>query len=350
MAAPDQEATKEIKYSWNEGLTWESVEVSKTPIQITNIIIEPTNTGVHFIVYGRTSSKNNTKEPKGVVISVDFDSLHERTCRDPEHPDDPNSDYEKWSPNGVVSEKCLMGHQSTYIRRKRDARCWNPEQWDRWFSFENCECTEEDWECDLGYERAKDGTCVSQTNETISYDPPEECNGDFYYVTQGYRKVAGNTCAGGVNHEPIKLPCPGKGLAKSHVFIVLVLAAVIAALCFLSNKGSRYKAAKFAQNLSEKAKATTSTSFNKLGFQKLGGQGQGPEPLHEEDDDFDSRLKFDDQDEPARPLDGKNLLDVVQGGKRMAGRSGLDTAQKNIPMISRPGKGSREDSTELVDM
>jgi len=348
VAAPDQEATKVIHYTWNEGLTWEKVEISKTPIQVTNIIIEPTNTAEHFIIYGRTAStsKDKDKVPKGVVISVDFASLHERTCRNPDKPNDPSSDYETWSPNGAISEDCLMGHQITYVRRKRESECFNNEEWDRWYSYKNCECTEEDWECDIGYERKKDGPCQSITNETVSFDPPEECNEDYYYVTKGYRKVSGNTCEGGVDHAPIRLPCPGKGITTSRIFMLLALGGVITAIVIFSNKSYSSRAQKFAHNLGEKAKATTNTSFSKLGFKKL-GENQEPNSLNEEDDEFEGRI-FDAQDEPAQPLDNKNLLDMVQKGKKMAGRSGLDTAQKSIPMISKPGAGGS--GRELMDM
>jgi Sortilin, neurotensin receptor 3, len=34
-------ATTEIIYSFNEGLTWHEMTISDTPIRITNIIIEP---------------------------------------------------------------------------------------------------------------------------------------------------------------------------------------------------------------------------------------------------------------------------------------------------------------------
>lgn len=44
VMAPDQMATRNILFSWNEGLTWEEMNISDTPIEITNIIIEPTNT------------------------------------------------------------------------------------------------------------------------------------------------------------------------------------------------------------------------------------------------------------------------------------------------------------------
>lgn len=337
MAAPDQAATKKIYYSWNEGLTWENLVISDDKIEVTNIIIEPSNTAEHFILYGRTTGQKQ----RGVVISVDFASLHERNCSNPNNPGAADSDYELWSPNGGISEECLMGHNITYVRRKREAECFNTEGWDHWYDYNNCKCTEEDWECDIGYERVKNGPCKSVTNETVSFDPPEDCRGDYYYITNGYRKVAGNTCEGGVNHEGTKLPCPGKGFSKSNIIVLLALGSLIAGLCFLSSKNNANKAKKFAQNLTNRAKSTTSTSFSRLGFKKMNDEDE-PDTLQDVDDDFDSRLKFDDHDEPARHLEDKNLMDVVKGGKKMASRGGLDTAQKSIPMISKPGDKKEE--------
>lgn len=41
VAAPNTISTKQIRYSWNEGKTWEKLTVSDTPIFVDNIIIEP---------------------------------------------------------------------------------------------------------------------------------------------------------------------------------------------------------------------------------------------------------------------------------------------------------------------
>jgi hypothetical protein len=41
LMAPMTKATKSISFSWDEGRTWNDIEISKDPIEITNIIIEP---------------------------------------------------------------------------------------------------------------------------------------------------------------------------------------------------------------------------------------------------------------------------------------------------------------------
>ncbi len=71
-----------------------------------------------------------------------------------------------------------------------------------------CKCSEEDWECDIGFERIKNGACFKIDRTEIDYEPPLECR-DKFTVSQGYRKVAGDTCSGGVDHDPLELRCPG---------------------------------------------------------------------------------------------------------------------------------------------
>lgn len=39
--AKNNDLAKEVLYSYNEGLTWHTLEISSEPVSITNIIIEP---------------------------------------------------------------------------------------------------------------------------------------------------------------------------------------------------------------------------------------------------------------------------------------------------------------------
>jgi len=76
VMAPNLEPTREISYTWNEGKTWHTMEISKTPLDITNIIIEPDSISQEFVVYGNYYETNNP-EPVGVVVTLDFKDLHE---------------------------------------------------------------------------------------------------------------------------------------------------------------------------------------------------------------------------------------------------------------------------------
>jgi hypothetical protein len=43
VMARDDEPTSEIIYSWNEGVTWETLSITKVPFYVTNILTEPSN-------------------------------------------------------------------------------------------------------------------------------------------------------------------------------------------------------------------------------------------------------------------------------------------------------------------
>ena len=124
--APDQEATNFLYYSWNEGLTWEEVKFSETPIEVTNIVADEDKKGQVFLLYGE---KPNTEE--SVIVTFDFSSLHKEKCRGIDDPDSPNSDYENWGPGGNLASKCLLGHEISFIRRKRESKCYNGEDFER---------------------------------------------------------------------------------------------------------------------------------------------------------------------------------------------------------------------------
>jgi len=62
VMASDQEATSTIYYSWDEGLSWEEFTFSEEAIEVTNIIIEPSNTSQKFIIYGETTLTTGQKK------------------------------------------------------------------------------------------------------------------------------------------------------------------------------------------------------------------------------------------------------------------------------------------------
>lgn len=240
LIADDVNPASEIFYSWDEGLTFEPLKISEEKFLIKNIIIEPTSTSQHFIIYGESQKKGDTK---GVVIGVDFSNLHEPQCKYPDIPDTQESDYEKWSPNDGKNRDCLMGHKTIYIRRKRESKCFNGLAFERKNVIENCECTESDYECDFGFARKSPGEpCISIHKKPDPNDPndkdkldhmvlkaPEKCEG-YYKISRGYRKVPGNTCINGVKFDPLLIPCPYNGIFAGlgiMFFIILVALFII---------------------------------------------------------------------------------------------------------------------------
>lgn len=245
VIANDQHPTDTVYYSWDEGLTWQELRFSQEKVMVKNIIIEPSSTALHFVVYGESLTKKGKK--RGFVTGLNFSTLNEKRCNNPEEPDSPTSDYEKWSPSdGREGHSCLLGRKYYYVRRKREVDCYNGENFERKTFVENCTCTTYDYECDEGFTRAHHSeTCNPMNSETHKipiegeiHKPPENCH-QYFSISRGYRKVPDNTCINGVKYDPIIIPCPYSGFFSSLgiIFFVLIL-LVLFGLVFLAFNNS----------------------------------------------------------------------------------------------------------------
>lgn len=99
-----------------------------------------------------------------------------------------------------------------------------------------CLCTEADYECDMNYIMNKAGKCEKMpdpldrfSGKTLS-EKEEDCALEgFYYVTQGYRKIPGDMCYGGVQLDPVKKACTSIAwLTNLFSLKSMMIAAVIA--------------------------------------------------------------------------------------------------------------------------
>jgi hypothetical protein len=243
VMADDQNPTDTVFYTWDEGISWQDIKISNEKMMIKNIIIEPSSTSQHFVVYGDVVKKGETK---GVAIGLDFTSLHEPQCRLPDAPGSEGSDFETWKPSdGRTGHECLNGKSYIYVRRKRDAECYNGQDLEKVTWVVHCDCTEEDYECDRGFARSAPGEPCSPINKNIidhnhpdAYTPPLDCQGTFS-ISKGYRKVPGNACVNGVKFDPIVVTCPNKFFAflGKSVFSLIVIFVVIMIIISLINWG-----------------------------------------------------------------------------------------------------------------
>ena len=64
--ASDEQPTNIIRYSFNEGNSWYTFTFSSQKIRVSNIINEPSNTALSFIVYGKDM------DDQGVMIVLDY--------------------------------------------------------------------------------------------------------------------------------------------------------------------------------------------------------------------------------------------------------------------------------------
>jgi hypothetical protein len=214
--------TDEIEISWDQGDTWQALKVSDEKMLIENIIIEPNSISQQFLVYGsyaaeKDDATNSKPTERAFLTYVDLTQLHEAKCKGADNPGSSTSDYEIWSPNdGRHGEsKCFLGQTVSYVRRKQDAKCYNGEDHEPVIQRSPCTCAEVDFECDIGYHRSEgqSGACQlvtsGMTDEELKAEElarqSEQCQEYGYYeVTQGYRKIPGNICYGGVNLSPYR--------------------------------------------------------------------------------------------------------------------------------------------------
>ena len=194
--------TKEVIYSLDEGLSWNSLHLDTEEMNVTNILIEPTAVSTDFLAFG-------SQHGKGVVYRLDFEALGWKPCKNPSQPSEVASDYETWAPSDGVGHRgcqfgiscgCLLGQQVRYVRRKQKSQCFNRRKSKLPVIQHQCQCTAEDFECEMDFTRALDGTsCVA----TISPPPradfgpwqKQECAASGFYKVDMYRKVAGDRCA-----------------------------------------------------------------------------------------------------------------------------------------------------------
>jgi len=160
------------------------------------------------------------------MITLDFSGLHEPKCKGVEKPGTDESDFEYWSPHDDgrhgSTDKCFLGHKATYVRRKQDSECFNGEDHEKQTLHSSCVCTEADFECDMNYIRNKGGKCEAvqdpfknSENRQLT-EKEEDCAFEgFYYLSQGYRKIPGNSCQGGLKLDPVRKPCSGLAFVTS---------------------------------------------------------------------------------------------------------------------------------------
>jgi len=265
LMANDEGEVSEVVYSWNEGLTWETLKFTDTPVLVDNIMIEPRGAGERFVLYGTRPDAtvghtlDESSKPVfdaatrvGVVFTLDFGELHARQCAGEDSAGTDESDFERWSPSQTRhGDGCLMGRKVEYTRRKRDRTCYNPDNIEIQHFVAHCACTDMDWECDRGYRREHldGGACVRDPTVPIDLDHlvPHYCRpGLHYHVSNGYRKVAGDSCVGGVQHDMTIQPCPGSkwhhtvshgGWTVMMVMITLCIALAALTYCQLGGKG-----------------------------------------------------------------------------------------------------------------
>ncbi|KAI1079421.1 Oligoxyloglucan reducing end-specific cellobiohydrolase [Whalleya microplaca] len=184
----EEDDVKEIKYSLDHGQNWESTKLpdglSVSPWTLTTT---QDSTSLKFLF---TARKGSRESPNGYyVISIDFEGLHENTCKE--------SDMEDWFArvDDEGNPSCVMGHTQKYHRRRKTAECFIKQKFkDPVPDSDPCECTAADFECDFNFVRDGDGckpaSAIPAPEGACKSDNSEET----FMGSSGWRLIPGNEC------------------------------------------------------------------------------------------------------------------------------------------------------------
>ncbi|KAM5355941.1 hypothetical protein ACJ41O_002587 [Fusarium nematophilum] len=174
-----------VSYSLDYGDKWESIALPKD-LKIKPALLTTTqdSTSLKFLLIGE-------KDRTFHMIVLDFEGLEKPTCED--------KDMEPW--NARVDDKgnptCIMGQKQTYSRRKKEADCFVKSNFkDPVPTTEQCDCTDDDFECDYNFQRDPEDRSVCKQVGPIPI-PEGACKGskdDTFKGSSGWRQIPGNHC------------------------------------------------------------------------------------------------------------------------------------------------------------
>ena len=222
--------TKQVVFSWNEGLTWYDFDVSDLGIMVENIITDPTSSTTKLMMYGTRGGDS------GVLFHMDFTSLNQPKCKGLWAADTSSSDFETWSPSaggrftvaGASGDGCLLGKQVQYTRRKQSSECFNEEQFQHPADKRSCECSRADYECEMGFIRTIGATdCLPYDVDKVLTPDEIDCTSSGVFFANAYRKIPGDTCAGGFQPSKVQVPCPSHSRMGGGASLVLILVILV---------------------------------------------------------------------------------------------------------------------------
>ncbi len=118
-----------LLWSWDEGNTTSKCEFGVLgQMSVHGLTTSPSRDGLRFHLL----SSDGAEPPNEYITVVDFTALEARKCG----PDN----YEQWTPKDPDgAQGCLLGSQTTYLRRKQYVQCFNVDN-DVVVKVVNCTC------------------------------------------------------------------------------------------------------------------------------------------------------------------------------------------------------------------
>eukprot|EP00028_Trichosphaerium_sp_Am-I-7-wt_P012491 CAMPEP_0168539262 /NCGR_PEP_ID=MMETSP0405-20121227/21719_1 /TAXON_ID=498012 /ORGANISM="Trichosphaerium sp, Strain Am-I-7 wt" /LENGTH=935 /DNA_ID=CAMNT_0008568783 /DNA_START=31 /DNA_END=2838 /DNA_ORIENTATION=+ len=220
VVAPGEEGENTISYSFDQGLTFQTCVIENTTACPTcdftpeRLLVDHNAVHPGFLLTGESNS-GIIRET--YIYHIDTTELISRECSfDYETIGSPDSDYEYFEPHSQRSD-CILGVRRTNIvRKKQNASCIVPPDFNgrENITEQTCECTADDFACDIGFARNESNHCVLLAPQ----HPDIEFGSCFAPATarvssSGYKKISLSRCVGGINleleaDETIEWPCP----------------------------------------------------------------------------------------------------------------------------------------------
>ena len=194
-----------LSYSWDFGSSWADFQFISKPLKVSSIVA---HAGSSKIFISGHSISNSF-----VSVQLDFSALFKRPC------DQNKGDFEIWSPvkEDKGKDRCFLGEVSQFLRRKQDTMCTvGPNFVSKTESKKICECSADDFECDLGFFRNSAGQCEFVGNHP---DQPAHCEkGTDFVGKSGYRKISLSKCTKGEDlTTPKKFQCDPEPVGPENV-------------------------------------------------------------------------------------------------------------------------------------
>ncbi|GAA6105135.1 VPS10 domain-containing receptor SorCS3 [Tachysurus ichikawai] len=196
--------TRHFWISFDEGRQWTHHIFSALPLFVDGVLVEPGMENQILTFFGHFSDRSEWQ-----LIKIDYKSLFTKRCSE--------GDYQTWHLHNQ-GEPCVMGQKQIFIKRRPGNYCMMGKD-TRILSAEPCICRAHDFECDYGFERRGDGNCLPAfwfNPATVS----RSCSqGQNYFNSTGYRKVAANNCTKGVKemYTARKQQCPNRPPRGLHL-------------------------------------------------------------------------------------------------------------------------------------
>ena len=164
-----EHATDSFSYSLDQGESWNEFKLDDhfIPLFFVNNI---DNTDKVFILNGIWKENPDQPEQNSILYTIDFSETYDRTCSD--------NDMEEWLArvNPVTNEQsCIFGHSEKFSRRKANADCFVNRNFRDIEVIETpCACTNEDAECNFGFNLDENKDCQPDLNvlQTYCIDDP----------------------------------------------------------------------------------------------------------------------------------------------------------------------------------